>query len=243
MEYLKTINDGVKSLLNKNKISNVPSWEFIKKESSDMTDYLKINQKTYPLYYWRFDPQIEAIARNAKKNIGGSVSMKISGLVPNNYGIDAFLYKALDISEWVLDSNIKKITAFINKNAMNLTLLMENEKVALLELGSCLPNGCEEQVRITAWGKEGLESTRVVSTKIKPQSVYLFSDNTEPYKYNDANLELYGLSLDDATKAVAIFKLLTDTTSLNFYKTKDEKLKFYIEKVYESNNTSESIEL
>lgn len=243
MEYCKSIDDGVKSLLSKNKITDVPSWEFIKKESSDMTDYLKVNQESYPLFYWRFDPQIEAIARNAKKNIGGSVSMKISGLVPVNYGIEAFLYKALDISEWVLDSNIKKITAFINKNAINLTLLMENEKVALLELGSCLPNGCEEQVRITAWGREGLESTRVVSTKIRPQSVYLFTEDAEVEEYNDANLELYGLSLEDATKSVAIFKVLNDTTRLDFFKSRDEKLRFYMEKVYESSNTSSSIEL
>ena len=243
MKKIRSVKDGVESLLSKNQLQAQSSWAFVNKTKCDMTDSLILADEKYPLLYWRSDPQIEAIARNAIKNIGGSISLKVSGMVTKEYGLDAFLYKALDVTEWVLDSEIKKITAYINKNAANVTVLMKNEKVALLELNACLPKGCEEQVRYTSWGKEGLESTRVVSTKLRPQSVYLFTDRTEPYEYNDATLELYGLSLDDATKAVAIFKAITEKTSLELFKERDAKLKSYIEKVYESNKTNQSIEL
>ena len=208
-----------------------------------MTDFLLLDGTKYPLFYWMSDPQIEAVARNAKKNIGGSVSLKISGMIDKNYGIDAFLYKALDSSEWILDSKIKKITAYLNKNAATITLLMKNDKVALLELSSCLPQGAEEQTRYTAWGKEGMESSRVVSTKIRPESIYMFKDRVEPYEFNDSTLELYGLTYEDSIKAVEIFKVLKEERDITLNIERDKKLRFYIEKVYESSNKNDCIEL
>lgn len=243
MENNKSVKDGVLSLLKKNKIDCKVTWEYVKKSRSDLTDFVIIDGKKYPLFYWRCDPQIEAIARNAKNNIGGSVSTKISGMIARDYGIEAFLYKELDIAEWILDSEIKKITAYVNKNAINATLLMKNGKVALLELGATLPDGAEEQTRHTAWGKQGLESTRVVSTKVRPQAVYMFTDRQEPYVFNDATKELYGLTLADATAAVAVFKIITDKIDLSSNEERDKKLRYYTEKVYESDKTQKSIEL
>ncbi len=243
MENNKSVKYGVLSLLKKNETDSATTWEYVKKAQSDLTDCVIIGGKKYPLLYWRCDPQIEAVARNAKNNIGGSVSAKISGMVSRDYGIEAFLYKELDIAEWILDSEIKKITAYVNKNAINATLLMKNGKVAALELGATLPYGAEEQTRHTAWGKQGLESTRVVSTKIRPQSVYMFTDRQEPYVFNDATKELYGLTLADATAAVAVFKIITGNTDLTFNEERDKKLRYYIEKVYESDKTQKSIEL
>ncbi len=239
----KSVKDGVISLLNKNKTDAVAAWDYLKKGANDMTDGVMIDGKTYPLFFWRSDPQIEAVARNAKNNIGGSVSAKISGMVERSYGIDAFLYKELDAAEWILDSEIKKITAYANKNAVTVTLLMKNGKVALLELGATLPDGAEEQTRYTAWGEQGLESTRVVSTKVRPQSVYLFSDRAEPYTFNDTTKELYGLTLADSTAAVAVYKALIGKTDLEFNLERDKKLRFYIEKIYESDKTCESVEI
>nr|MBO4518043.1 hypothetical protein [Clostridia bacterium] len=243
METSKSVKDGVISLIDKNKTEITATWDYFKKGANDMTDSVAIDGKTYPLFYWRSDPQIEAIARNAKNNIGGSVSVKISGMVSKNYGVNAFLYKELDTAEWVLDSEIKKITACVNKNAINATLLMKNGKVALLELGATLPDGAEEQTRHTAWGKQGMESTRVVSTKVRPQSVYLFTDRIEPYAFNDATLELYGLTLADATAAVAVYKAISGKTDLRFNIERDKKLRFYMEKVYESDKIRNSVEI
>ena len=243
MEDNKSVKDGVLSLLKTNDIKIESEWRYLAKGVKDLTDRISINGETYPLFFWRSDPQIQAVARNAKNNIGGSVSAKISGMVERSYGIDAFLYKELDSAEWILDSEIKKITAYVNKNAINATLLMKNGKVAVLELGATLPDGAEEQTRHTAWGKQGMESTRVVSTKVRPQSVYLFTDRVEPYTYNDATKELYGLTLAQATAAVAVYKALIDKSDLSFYTERDKKLRFYIEKVYESDRMRKSIEL
>lgn len=239
----KTVEDGVKSLLKANGESVGITWEYREKTSNDMTDSLIIDGKAYPIFYWRYDPQVQAIARNAKFNIGGSISAKITGLIKRDYGIDAYLYKELDAAEWILDSKIKKITATLNKNAAAVILKAENGKVALLELGAALPEGTEEQTRHTAWGKEGMESTRVVSTKIRPQSVYLFTDNKTPYTYNDATLELYGLTLAQSTVAVSIYKMLTEVTDYGALTERDGQLRKYIEIVKKSDITGESIEL
>ena len=241
MKRCKSVKDGVNSLIIKNQASIKSSWDYVKAGSKDLTDSVTIGSLTYPLFYWRFDPQVEAIERNARKNIGGSISLKMSGVVGKDCSLEAFLYKALDIAEWALGSEIKKLTAYVNKNAANVILLMKNDKVASLELSSCLKKGTPEQTRITAWGREGMESTRVVSTKIRPESIYMFTNKTTPYTFNDATIDLYGLALDDATKAVAIYKLLIGDSDLSFYLERDKKLKYYIEKVFESDKTNESI--
>ena len=238
-----TIEDGVNSLFQVNGITDSPKWEFLPRTENDYTDKVAINGEVYPIFYWRHDPQIQAIMRNGKFNIGGSCSAKISGMIDKTYGLNAFLYKEIDNAEWILDSKIKKLTAFVNQNAANLLLKMENEKVAVLELAANLPEGTEEQTRHTVWGKMGLESTRVVSTKVKPQSVYLYTDRAEPYTFNDATLELYGLSSFDATLAVSIFKMLTGKVDLEWLKLRDQQLRAYIDSVYESSNDGKSIML
>ena len=141
MNKNKSVKDGVISLLTKNKKVITAKWEYLAKAAGEMTETVIIDGEKYPLFYWRDDPQIQAIARNAKNNIGGSVSAKISGMVSREYGIDAFLYKELDAAEWILDSEIKKITAYVKDNAANVILVMQNEKVAMLELGATLPDG------------------------------------------------------------------------------------------------------
>ena len=236
-----TIEDGVNSLFQVNGIKDAPKWKFLPKTENDYTDKVLIDGQVYPIFYWRHDPQIQAIMRNGKYNIGGSCSAKISGMIDKTYGLDAFLYKEIDNAEWILDSKIKKLTAFVNQNAANLLLKMENEKVAVLELGANLPEGAEEQTRHTVWGKMGMESTRVVSTKVRPQSVYLYTDRAEPYTFNDATIELYGLSLYDATIAVSIFKMLTGKVDLAWIRQRDRQLVSYINKVYESSNNEKSI--
>ncbi len=239
----KTVEDGVKSLLKANGESVGVKWEYREKKPDDMTDSLIIDGKAYPIFYWRYDPQVQAIARNAKFNIGGSVSAKTTGLIKREYGIEAYLYKELDAAEWILDSDIKKITATLNKNAAAVILKMENGKVATLELGAALPEGAEEQTRHTAWGREGMESTRVVSTKVRPQSVYVFTDSKTPYTYNDTTLELYGLTLEQSTIAVSIYKMLTEVTDYAALTERDGQLRKYIEIVRKSDITGESVEL
>ena len=236
-----TIEDGVNSLFQVNGINDSPKWKFLPKTENDYTDQVLIDGQVYPIFYWRNDPQIQAIMRNGKYNIGGSCSTKISGMIDRTYGLNAFLYKEIDNAEWILDSKIKKLTAFVNQNAATVLLKMENDKIAVLELGSNLPQGAEEQTRHTVWGKMGMESTRVVSTKVRPQSVYLYTDRAEPYTFNDATIELYGLSLYDATIAVSIFKMLTGKVDLEWIKQRDQQLLSYINNIYESSNNEKSI--
>ena len=61
--------------------------------------------------------------------------------------------------------------------------------------------------------------------------------------FNDTTKELYGLTLEDATAAVAVYKAITGKTDLKFNAERDKKIRFYMEKVYESDKTRESIEL
>ena len=236
-----TVEDGVRSLLEVFGEKTDKSWQILPKGANDYVPKLKIGDKIYPIFYWREDPQIQAVMRNGKYNIGGSCSAKISGQVELDYGIDGLLFKELDNAEWILDAEIKKLTAFYNQNAVNVTLKMSNEKVAVLELGATLPSGSEEQIRRTVWGKQGMESTRVVSTKIVPQAVYLYTDRKEPYTFNDATKELYGLTLSESNLAVTVYKMLTGKVDLEWLKKRENRLIAYLNAIYESSCKEKSV--
>ena len=151
------------------------------------------------------------------------------------------MLKELDNAEWILDSKIKKLTAFFNQNAVNVILKMNNDKVAVLELGATLPYGTEDQIRYTVWGRQGMESSRVVSTKVVPQSVYLYTDKKEPYTFNDATKELFGLSLSESNLAVAVYKMLTGKVDLKWLKNRENQLIAYLNAIYESSCKETSI--
>lgn len=241
MRKVLSVEDGVKRLLEHFQDKVDECWEFIPKTENDYTPKLKIGTEVYPIFYWREDPQVQAVMRNGVFNIGGSCSAKISGQIEKTYGIGSFLYKEIDCAEWILDSKINKLTAFHNKNAVNVILKMDNQKVAVLELGATLPVDAEEQTRHTVWGKEGMESTRVVSASVRPQSVYVFMDKKEPCSYNDAIKELYGLSLRDANVVVAVYKMLTGKIDLKWLKKRENQLIAYINAIYESSYCEKSI--
>ena len=240
MRKTVSVEEGVNRLIETFQEKVDENWEILPKTENDYTPKLKIGTKIYPIFYWREDPQVQAVVRNGKYNIGNSCSAKISGQAGKAYGIESFLYKELDCAEWILDSELKKLTAYYNKNAVNVVLRMKNDKVATLELGATLPFNAEEQVRHTVWGSLGMESSRVISTQERPQSVYLYTDRKEAYTFNDTYNVLYGLTLNDSNLAVAVYKMITGKIDLNWLKLRNNQLIDYLNAVKESSYKEKS---
>ncbi len=241
MTKITTIEEGVSAIYKKNEFGEVPAWKFVPRQDGDFTDHIEINGELFPVFFWRGEPQTCSIANNAKRGMGSSCSLKISGAISKDVGLDRFLYKELETAEWVLDSEIKHLTAFVNDATCNAILRMKNGKVAILELGACLPSDAEEQTRHTAWGTKGMASTRVVSQKVRPKSVYLFADGAEPKTFNDEMTVLYGLEPEDCTKTVVIASMLLNKMDYKFWKDKHQKLLKYIDAIYLSSKTGERI--
>ncbi|MBO5712669.1 MAG: hypothetical protein J6R88_00495, partial [Clostridia bacterium] len=231
----------VKALFAVNELGAVPEYSIIKRKDGEFTDHLLLNGKTYPIFDWRYDAPTGLVSWYAQVGIGDTCSYKASGAISESVGIDRFLYKELDTAESVLQSKIKHLTAFVNKNACNVILRMQNDKVAVLELGATMPSDAEEQTHHSAWGTKGMVSDRVVSSKIRPQSVYLYNDGKNPTTYNDNNGILYGLSADDCAKASAIAMMLLNKVNYIEWADKHEHLLNCIKAVYKSNELGKRV--
>lgn len=241
MTKITTIHEGLKSIYAKNEFGEVPNYEIVARKEGEFTDHLLINGELFPIFYWRCEPQTASVANKAKREMGKCCSLKISGAISSDYGIDRFLYKELETAEWILDSEIKHLTAFVNGNTCNAILRMKNDKVAVLELGATLPVDAEGQTRHTAWGTKGMASTRIISQKVRGKSIYLFNDGPTPTTFNDEMTALYGLSPEDCTKTVTIASMLLNRCDYKAWKVKHDKLVSYVKAVYKSAKTGERV--
>lgn len=241
MAKITTIEEGIESIYRKNEFGEVPEWKFIPRTGEEFTDSIELNGETFPVFAWRGEPQTASVANSALRSMGLCRSVKISGAISKTVGLNRFLYKELETAEWMLGSEIKHLTAFVNDKSCNAILRMKNDKVAVLELGANLPDGADEQTRHTAWGTKGMASTRVVSEKIRPQAVYLYNNDPIPTTYNDNMSALYGLSQDDCVKTVTIAMMLLGKVDYRAWKSKHEKLLKYIEAIYKSSELGERV--
>ena len=241
MKKIKTIEEGVASCFAAGEYGEVPQWTFLPRKEGEMTAHIVKDTKIYPIFDWRCEPQPLAVANRARNGIGALCSLKTSGAIDKTFGLERQLYKELDTAEWMLGSQIKHLTAYVNQNATNVIVRMKNETVAILELGAALPEGSQEQTRHTVWGRQGMVSTRVVSQKLKYHSVYLFTDSPVPETFNDTTGYLYGLNEADATTTVCIGKMLLGRYNLDSWIEQDEKLRAYVKAVYRSSETGERI--
>ena len=118
---------------------------------------------------------------------------------------------------------------------MNMLCTMENDRVALFELGATLHDDADEQGRHTYWGEEGMASDRVVSQKLPGRAVYLFTqDRPEPETFHDLFIYVYGLNRTDALKATCIAEILLGRRDISDWKEKDQHYRRCIAKAAES---------
>ena len=241
MAKVTTIEEGIRSIYKINEFGEVPEYAIIPRKDGDFTDHLSFNGKIYPIFDWRGVPNVASVANSARRSMGSCCSMKISGAISRDVGLDRFLYKEIDTAEWALDSTVQHLTAFVNGETCNAILRMKNGKVAILELGACLPSEADEQTRHTAWGTKGMASDRVVSQKIRPQAVYLYNDGKTPITYNDNMTAIYGLNQDDSAKAVMVASMLLGRVNANEWAEKHEKLVKYVQAIHLSSQTGERV--
>ena len=232
MEKCLTIKEGVQRVL---KIfeKEPASWELIPAGEGDYTDTLVLEGEQYPLFWWRSDPQVDMMHDLAPER--KICSMKLNRTCPKSWGLEKLLYKELDIAEYMIGSSVKTVMNFRQGSSMNMLCTMENDRVAIFELGATLHDGTEEQGRHTYWGEAGMASDRVVSQKLPSRATYLFTqDQPQVQTYHDLFIYMFGLSATDVIKAVCISEILLGRRDISDWKEKDAHYRHCIEVAAES---------
>lgn len=240
MKRISGINEGVEIICDLLNLERVPEWSIIDRGNGEFCDTLVIDEEKYPLFLWRFDGQFHAL-----KEMSGNlrpVCFKLNCCTERSYGLERLMFREFDLAEYILDSEIKKLNAFINGSSANILASMANGKTAVFELGATLADGTADQGKHTVWGKDGQIADRVISEKCAPQEMYIYTDDSRPYSHNDdVGGLLYGLTKKEVVTVSALYKIFSGKTDVSDWNARAEKYKKYIELAKESDQKQKSI--
>lgn len=240
MNRCMTVEDGVKIALDIYSYKLDKKWKYCPANTQEYTDKLWIDGEEFPLFWWRKDTQIDSLYQLAPER--KPCSMKLSRVCSKKIGLEKLLYKELDISEYVLRSEIKSVMSFRNGQSMNMLATMHNACISSFELAATLNENTVEQGRHFLWGEDGMISDKVVSQKITSEAVYLFTEEEEkPEVYNDIFIYMYGLEKADVCRAVMIAQILMGQVSISDWKSRDKHYTKCITAVADSNKMGKKI--
>lgn len=220
----------------------VPEFSIEPMGEGGLCDYLVLGGKRIPIFSWRYDPRMNSMRGYALKAPAENCALNTVSFIGNDVSLDAIIYRELDISEYLLVSPVKKITAFINGGACNLIAKTESEAVAGLELGATMAPGTIPQINHRLITKHGMASDRTVNNVVEQSGVYLFADgDPRPVAYDDGEYYLYGLSVLDSYKATFIQSIILGRLDADALIAQDKHLRVLLAAAHESARLGKSI--
>lgn len=166
-----------------------------------------INQKEYPLLSHRFARKFEEL----KKIVTGGTLVGISVMrTARIVGQDCDVYNELlreaDLCQYILQREIKSITAMLNDNVLNAVAVTDDGVVCTIEISATLSREEPAKEKHEIISQRGIACDIVVDAQLKQDSVYVFGKENK--KYTDVDFELYGLSEEEIAVVRAAFKLV-----------------------------------
>lgn len=224
MEKCVSISEGVKKALNLYNVTPKFDWEYIEGGKDDYTDFIRLDNTVYPLFWWRERSQVGALINGGPSR--NTCSIKLNQSCKKSYGLNKLMYREFDIAEQIARSEVNNVTCFKKGNSANVIATMKNEIVLLMEVSSCLNEETDDQGRRTLWGTDGMVSDRVVSHKLSGEEIYLFTDDKKnPETFTDLFIHMYGLNKDEVYKATYITRILMGSVDVSNFLSDDARLK------------------
>ena len=234
-----SVKEGVIKLLEMRELT-APEFKIINKEG-EYVDFLLLDGKDIPLLFWRHEPRIDALHGYGGDTEDNS-ALNVYSFVSRDTELDAHIFKELDVSEYILNSKIERVTAFINDRACNLIARTESGSLANLELGNTMAEGTQPQFSHRLVTKRGMASDRTVNNMTEPYGVNLFSSSdTRPFGFDDADHYLLGLTPEDSYKVTFIRSIIVGDIDANELSADYAHLKKALNAVLKSAKTGESV--
>ncbi len=165
-----------------------------------------IDGTDYPLLPERSERRFLELKNIANDGTLKNISvMRISRIVAKDNNIFDELYREYDICQYVLDENIKTVTAMQNGNTLNVIAKTESGIVCTFEIAATLNYDEKPKDKHEIIAERGTACDVVVDAQLKQDSIYLFTDKTQ--KYTDCDFELYGLNEEEIAIVRAAFNI------------------------------------
>ncbi len=241
MEKITDVREGVIKLLTIRE-HDIPEFSIEPRKEGEFVDTFIWDGKKIPVFNMLYDPRIYQMQNWGKR--GDNSALNVYSYYSSDVTLEECIYRELVIAEALLHSKIKKITAYINKSAANMIVLMEDESCANIDLGNTMAPGTINQCQHKLITKHGMANDRAVGTTVTCNQVNFFrSDSTDTVYYNDDLYYLYGMSEPDVAKAIAIHAILTGLEKAGDWTERDERCRAGVKAVFESDKRGGSVML
>ncbi len=240
LEKVATLEEGMKKCFLP-AVRPYPSFLLKEEGGEEFSDILTVGDKSYPILAERYAVKIRKISeygRDASKNSALNVYSFVGCDIP----LKEHIYRELSIAEYILNTKLVKITAYINKNAANIIAVAENKTTANLDLGNSLCAGSENQCRYKLITSHGMANDIAVGTLTATNQLNVFkTDKKLPDAYDDDEYYLYGLSETDVCRAYIIYDILRRNLDADAFCDTYERLNAAVDAVYLSDKESRSV--
>ncbi len=240
MEKVTSIQAGVEKLL-KIRGREVPAFRLEARREEDFVDTLVWNGHEIPLFSSRYEPRIRAVAGYGSKPEDNS-ALNVYSFVGSDISLDRLIYRELDIAEFILHSKIKKITAFTNRNAVNLIAIMENGTSANIDLGNTMQPGAHYQCQHRLITNHGMANDLGVTDMTIQHQLYVFGAEGTSI-FDDDEYYLYGLNEEEVAKVLTIHAVITGHVDWSQWAQNDIRYRRMIAAVYESSEQGRPVYL
>lgn len=238
MEKITSIHDGVKKLL-EIRGREVPEFVLEPCESAGFADTLVWNGQRIPLLHSRYMPRIRAIAGYGGRPENNS-ALNVYSFTGCDVSLEQLIYRELDIAEFILHSKVKKITAFVNRNAASIIAVMENDTCANLDLGNTMADGAHYQCQHRLVTNHGMANDLSATDMTIQHQMYVFGQEGTTV-YDDDEFYLYGLDEDEVAKVLTIHAVLTGKVEWHDWADRDARYRRLIAAVYESDKLGKTV--
>lgn len=204
----RAVNDGVKKILDIYEHSVADDFEFYLRKDGYHHEFVKINGKEYPVFYWRNVSALCGMQGKAARSIGDRSHMKCSVYEGKDVSVYELFFREAEICEWFFESEISHVFALKSGNTVNAVLDHKCGGISTLELAAVMPEECTPQGKRKMFASHGFVSDQPIGHKLAPEAVYLFRNGKNPETFSDGSVDLYGLNLDELAAVSSVYYML-----------------------------------
>ena len=171
-----------------------------------------------PLLPGRMERKIVELKKMTENGtLEGVSTLRFAAFAPKGASLEAMLAKELDLAAFLGASDIVRVMAVANGEAINVLAKLANDVNVSVEIGAGLPKGGTGYDRHEIIAKRGVACDQTVDTHTKHESIRCWGSKGVE-EFTDVDTELFGLSYDEVWNVRAAFALLQRRASSKIWK-------------------------
>ena len=173
---------------------------------------------TTPLLPGRMERKIVELKKMTENGtLEGVSTLRFAAFAPKGTDIEAMLAKELDLAAYLGASDIVRVMAVRNGEAINVLAKLANDVNVSVEIGAGLPKGELGYDRHEIIAKRGVACDQTVDTHTPHASIRCW-DAKGATEYTDVDTELFGMTYEEVWNVRAAFALLQGRADAKVWK-------------------------